>query len=342
MAITSVTGIEDNQKISAFNNIPVEVEVDNQDISLVKVEVYHNSNLENTVFSPILLKDNLFKSFFNLRQTLTSLLFDYKEITSTPTNQNKLIDIIISEVQDPGTPGPDSTTFSNIIIYKAIDINLDYWESDNTNFVAISKEDLVDRYIISGQDIYISFYTSTGVNSIYDYGNSEVVESSISLHNDFGCSSKLSLTKKPEPILLGIGDADQTNKVRINIIEKKYPRKKMLYWLNEFGGWDFYPFVDYEETEKTNKNQYTKFSDMYGNTEVYQYIENKHRRLKLYGLPGVTEKIGFLKGLLNSPIVLDEDNKKVRVISDRIKWDQSGIIEPEINIEYIDEQVINF
>jgi len=341
MAILNITGLEDNQKISAFNNIPVEVVVDDQDNSLVKAEVYHNNNLVNTVFSPILLKDGSFKSFFNLRQTLTSLLFDYKEITSTPTNQNKLIDIIISEVQDSGTP--DTTTFSNIIIYKAIDINLDYWGSGSTNFIAISKEDLVDRYIISGQDIYIAFYTSTGVNSIYDYGNSEVVESGISLYNDFGCSSKLSLTKKPETILLGIGDdKSDTNMVRINMIEKKYPRKKMLYWLNEFGGWDFYPFVDYEETEKTNKNQYTKFSDIYGNTEVYQYIENKHRRLKLYGLPGVTEKIGFLKGLLNSPIVLDEDNKKVRVISDRIKWDQSGIIEPEINIEYIDEQVINF
>lgn len=340
MAIESVTGIEDNQKISAFDDVPVEVKVTGDHISLIEIEVKIGATTMSKVLSPLLATDT---AFFNLRQTLTSLLFEYNEITSTPSKQNQLINITVTEVLTK-TGTPDTTTFSNIIIYKAIDINLDYWESGLTNFVAISKESLVDRYIISGQDIYIAFYTGDNDNSIWDINNYEELETGISLYNDFGCSSKLSLTKKPEPILLGAWDGDKsgTNMVRINIIEKKYPRKKMLYWLNEFGGWDFYPFVDYEETEKTNKNQYTKFSNMFGNTEVYQYIENKHRRLKLYGLPGVTEKIGFLKGLLNSPIVLDEDNKKVRVISDRIKWDQSGIIEPEINIEYIDEQVINF
>lgn len=123
-----------------------------------------------------------------------------------------------------------------------------------------------------------------------------------------------------------------------------YPRKKVLYFQNRYGGWDFYPFVDYEETYVTEKDQLTITKNLEGDKQIMQLVDGSIKELKLFGKPGNYEQVFHLRDLITSPVVIDEQGQRVRVLNERITLvgPDEGIITPEIRIQYLKENAISY
>jgi hypothetical protein len=134
----------------------------------------------------------------------------------------------------------------------------------------------------------------------------------------------------------------RSNKVRVFVDSNTYPRSKTLHFLNKYGGWDFYNIIDFEETTRTERAQYTKYRDNFGRKEIHQYIGSSVKELKCYGRAGRADKLAYIEGLVTSPVVYDEAGVRVRVLDDKILTDAEGIIEPEFTIQYLEENTINY
>ena len=132
------------------------------------------------------------------------------------------------------------------------------------------------------------------------------------------------------------------NSIDLTIDPKCYPRSLTLYFLNQYGGWDWYNVIDYEELTKADKAQHSRYSDMYGGKEIYQHVSEKKKELKCYGRAGIAERLAYIEGLVTSPFVFDQDGNRVRVLDNNILTDADGMLEPEFTIQYLEENTINF
>ena len=119
------------------------------------------------------------------------------------------------------------------------------------------------------------------------------------------------------------------------ILDKNcYPRKKTLYFLNDFGGWEHYNFIDYSVKETVDKDQYTTYKDIYGSTSIGETVYHGQTEMTLFGRQLIAEGCNYLKHVLTSPIVLDEKGIRVRVTTSNLRLDEQGIIEPTVTIKY--------
>ena len=127
----------------------------------------------------------------------------------------------------------------------------------------------------------------------------------------------------------------------LTLITRDWPcRGKILYFLNDLGGWEWHPFVDYDITENTEKEQLTTRS-VTGVRSISQRIWETRQEYKLYSDAYNSDHLDYLRFLLSSPVVLDENGAQVRVIDSNLKTNSSDMIEPRVTIQYIEQDVIN-
>jgi hypothetical protein len=119
------------------------------------------------------------------------------------------------------------------------------------------------------------------------------------------------------------------------LIDRKcYPRKKTLYYLNQFGGWDWCNFVDYEKVLITEKEYYEKYTDIESSRTMGVNVTDKHEEMKLFSLERIAE-YNNIQELIESPIVYDETGTRVFVVTPRNAYDKEGLMTPEITIRFI-------
>jgi hypothetical protein len=138
------------------------------------------------------------------------------------------------------------------------------------------------------------------------------------------------------------GSTVRSKEFDIYIDSNIYPRRKTLHFINQYGAWDFYNVIDYEEKVLTEKSQYTKYSDFYGTKAIHQHIESKVKELKCFGREGTAQYLRYIEALVTSPVVYDEAGVRVRVLDDKILTDAEGLLQPEFTIQYVEQDVINF
>jgi len=127
---------------------------------------------------------------------------------------------------------------------------------------------------------------------------------------------------------------------KFKVDPKCYPRNKSLHFLNKYGGWETYNFIDYSAREQVDKDQYTTYKDIYGKTEMGESVYYGETELNLEGREMVSEFCYYLKEIISSPIVLDEKGTRVKVTSSNLRLDEEGIIEPRLTIKYDREDKI--
>lgn len=141
---------------------------------------------------------------------------------------------------------------------------------------------------------------------------------------------------------IGIELAQSALKLEYTKIQECYERPKILYFLNRFGGWEWYCFIDYEKTVKSPKTHHTVFSGLGGDKDIYTAMFNMVEEYKLLGVPATREYVEYLAEIIYSPVVYDETGKRVRVMDESIDFDFSELVQPEIRIQYIEQEIIRF
>lgn len=321
------------------------VQSDNTDVNRYLLKVMHNGNIVGQQY--ITAYDNI--AIFVLRGVLSSVLKDHMELftslaignaTSRPvTNHSKLVDLVVEGIDDEGQFITGETiTREDLRIIKAVNTN--YYELWSTNYDAyLAYDDTIKiRHCFKNQYIPITFYSKQLNRSVLINGNSIG-----SFPTTNGYAVALYRENMPNQVnTLSIGGSVYPDEFQIIVDDKCYPRTKTLYFLNKFGGWEWYNFIDYEVTERADKSQHTVYKNPYGDRDIYQYIDSSIKELKLWGREGVSDYITYLKEIVNSPIIYDELGNRVRVVDDNIMIDAQGIIQPEITIRYIQDYTINY
>ena len=142
-----------------------------------------------------------------------------------------------------------------------------------------------------------------------------------------------------ETIILQVGDSVSETKF-INLDSKCYPYAKTFYFLNRFGGYDPYDFLYCEEEQEAEKVELHRTS-LLGVGTKSDYVKRTYRRLRCEGRTARRNEGQYLRDLVNSPEVWDEDNVRVRVTNQTMRF-RGEEVTPEITVEYNDETCINF
>jgi hypothetical protein len=245
-------------------------------------------------------------------------------------------------------------------IYRAVNVRYGIEYSTTNGLIALEKTPISGgityRYVTPNQFVPLVMYSPQGGDMEWEgsgFPGTSIIEQSSGTKYSY-----MGVWKVPASPLGTYQIADTSRIVKfpgatgstgndINVTyytdTKCYNNYKILYFQNQYGGWDFYDFIDFEEKYITSKNQFTTYSDLVGTRDILQQNDGRERELKLYGRPGTYNSLYYIRDLITSPIVLDESLTKVRVIDSDIRLRNGNeIIYPEVTIRYVKENTIKY
>lgn len=338
MAITAITGLADKKYVAAFNDVPVEVATNNASATMIQCYIEYATSKTIAEYAQVI--DG--KAYFNLKNILSSILYETCNIIDVAENAltgqiakdtGHAIVLEIKFAEYTGTVG----TYTNIypvFVYKAAIAATAGFAFPNGYGYGYTY-----RTAFAGEYIYPTCYKlATGDVVVYGVEGGNITEAvSNNIFAQFRITANHSTANR-----ISLSSSHGGKRLIVEIDRNNYPRKLTLHFLNRYGGWDWYDVVDYEKTVKVNKSQLTRYVDMYGSKAIHQHVSGQVTELKCYGRQGAAEYLSYIEDLVTSPMVIDQDGNRVRVLDDNILTDAHGILEPEFTIQYIEENVINY
>ena len=339
----------------------VRLKVGNIDTELLRIRSVAGTTYTGSVllssFHPVINNE----AFINARGMTSSLMakdFDNflsgtlpsaGDVTLKATAHDaRTVSFRYSEVKDLA---PEIRDRENIKLFRASHLKYPnmFSTSRKSYFPLLQRDPEKDynRLILKGQYIPISGFHEEGYGETeFNFDGKPPVDFSSVL-----TSSRFLAVYKDDghlPVyymrVAGLGESGDSLAYRVvhyHLDSLDYQRSKILYWINRYGVWDFYPFIDYEAIEQSDKEQLTRYIDNYGNTEIYQNIASTKKRLRLFGKKATTDFTYHLRDLVNAQVVIDETGTQVRVLDDNIIYEGEGFIEPNVTIEYLSEKCIS-
>jgi len=106
-----------------------------------------------------------------------------------------------------------------------------------------------------------------------------------------------------------------------------------LYWLNHYGGYDVYEFVEVTETMATGNKQETRgFMTSMGNLIDKDYSTESWQEVKLIGRPEPQATVEYLRDLIVSPEIFNAAGERIKLLSTEFTTLAREIVTPEITI----------
>ena len=289
----------------------------------------------------------LASSYLSSYSSLISSLAIGATALNTIGNHAKQVQFYCQSLESDGTE-ISNETYATRRLHKAVDNGWKTIWPDTDSFIALDYEDgEAIRHTFKNQYIPITFYSAEATRRVYL--NLEGAGFSLNL-GDFAptegmavvlyrCSSTETENRivVTDAVVPGFDDSYPVFKYYIDT--KCYLRSKTLYFLNQYGGWEWYNFIDYEQLYRAKKSQFS-FNKSISEREVGQYTGNVIEELRLYGRPLMNPY--YLRHIISSPVVFDEDGTRVRVIETDILYNADQIVEPEVTIQYVEEKCIGY
>lgn len=127
----------------------------------------------------------------------------------------------------------------------------------------------------------------------------------------------------------------------VNIDDKCYHNAKTFYFLNRYGGYDWYDFLSCQEEQQAEKIPFSRKPSLIEDPRKMDYIKSTHQRMRCLGRAAPRRMAEFIRDLIGSPEVWDEDGEAVRVVTSSVQTYGDEII-PEITVEYNNARCIKF
>lgn len=250
-------------------------------------------------------------------------------------NHSLNVNFDIAPLNRLGEPVENSTQLTGFTLYRAVDVNFPQWETSGF-FIPFINTNCI-RVVRSGGLILFPYYSEeTGTVSLNLNG---VNRASTITERGYTCFAYRDGSPQEVNVVKMSGGDEEL----IYVIDNKdYERAKTLYFMNRYGGWEWFDFIDYERIVKADKAQYTRYENEEGDLGIHQQINHSFNEYKLWGREVSPDHIEYLGDIVNSPIVFDDTGKRVRVLDDNILTNAGGILQPELTISYLEEKVINF
>ncbi len=209
----------------------------------------------------------------------------------------------------------------------------------------VDDDGFINRYVFYGQKIPLMILTSSEMN--YGINLETLAGAHISTFGTITVNERMGQGMKrfyPDAngYLLSI-DGTTSNKMRLIVDPKCYPRTQTIYWLNRYGGWDWFNAIDYEEIHKTEKHHSIRHREGGRTVEIYELTKGNIKEMKLFGRELNSKYYKYLKDIVSSPIAFDEDGNRIRIMDTNVDVvREEMMLAPEIRIEYLKENSITY
>lgn len=338
----------------AFGKNIIKVETDDPTVKRIKYEMQQGGQTIATQYVPVFaymgevtlgdplgiistsgLYSSLLPNFTNFIKDHTGSFSQPDMFRHVQTITDKITEDIIGGV----------STIITRRVFKATDVKFGTkWTTGTDRYVPyiMDRNGKVMREVFPDQLLPFCYYNNNTATGLY-----------VQITNAGG-TSNLGLTNRLQKLRCGVWKVNtiydhniisiSNGSVALNIYvdRVKYKNPFTLYWLNKFGGWEWFNFIDYTITNKVEKTQAIKYVDHEGTAEVNQMINKANLEMRLYGKNINHENLYYLEDLVQSPIVLDENGERVRLIDNTFQSVGRGLIEPQFTIKYMDSDVIKF
>lgn len=253
-------------------------------------------------------------------------------------HQAKITDVLLED-----EPSGDYVEIERNI-FKAVDVKYGVEWDINKNYIPLEKDKngKIIRKVFNNMKIPVSYYTfnkATSYNISLTNGAGTSVLGATNLENNYRLATfTLNTNYINNYISLPLSNAN----IHLVLDEKGCRNKKILYFINKYGGWDWFCANDFESREITDKSQYTKYKDVEGDVEVLQLVDGYVIEQRLYGQLMDTNSYEYLKDMINSPIIIDDKGERVRLIDTQFRYNFRDLIEPIFTIQYLKKETINY
>lgn len=322
----------------AFGRNKLTVTTDDTSVKYIKIELYVSGVLSGVQLLPVFNATVM----TDLRNLYSAILFRHNniilDVTSTQTLLNR-VSVARHSIQVGHRILEDQSGGHEVVFNKQVYKSVTVPSLSVTTLPLIpNKKGKKVRQAFKGQKIPVSVYTNNTDNKVVLLNNVNVGSFLGPIRFRQGWFTDPGTKTVNELKIQGATTEPVTYITDQNCTE----RSVVLYWLNEFGGWEWYAFNDSRSALKSNKTNYTVYGQDGIDTEILQYVGGTILEKRLYGRPVNADSVGYLRSLIQASIVFDEQGERVRVLDTNLVYDDEGLFEPEITIEYLEQKTITF
>ena len=227
----------------------------------------------------------------------------------------------------------DLNSGTAVVIYKSANITDRLVLHPNTRDFLHGFETLTIR---SGQKVPVSFFCHTKATAYKLVNGSQTIDIS-------DTTGSVLYWLSPEAGNITLRNVSLTHdlaETTVALDSRCYHNAMTLYFLNRYGGFDPYDFVDVEEEQEAEKQKYQYKATQAVDYDVGAIVQHSFKRLRMTGRTGARDQLQYIRDLVSSDEVYDEDGSKVYVVSKvvRIYGDE---VTPEIVVEYKNDRCIS-
>lgn len=334
-------------RVSAYGDNLVIAETNDPDVVVIKYELSHGGNNIMKQYSPVRGGE----ADFHMRSVYRAMLDYYNNPLDSPLGavsydeMRKQITETYTEIINPVTEETGHSVSVNKTLLKRAEQRPGFSFANND-----TKPNEIIRHCFSGQKIPFTV-SNTHPSIIYE----------LMVHVD-GSDIQLNIDSVPgDNLMMGViqatWDSDQAelflqekntpgstggNTMKLFIDHKCYSRSKTIYWLNRYGGWDWFNAIDYEVITKTEKEHLERYVNKGREREPLEMVGDLKKEYILFGKPVIWEYINHYDDLVSASVIFDEDGNKIRLLNTNFDLVRDGLMEPQIRIEYMKERVVNY
>lgn len=264
-----------------------------------------------------------------LRSALTSPVVTFPA-TITPGNAAVTYTIQLTEIYDVSgvvTTGATTGSLSGYVAHRSADISGRTFSS-LVNGLPLQHTTGTRRYV---KDMYIPIdFIYTGAGDVEGPDGT-----AITVTNGRGCVFIDADGFDPNNINVYVFESDAgkvTTSVTYVYDQACYPDGMVLYFLNRFGGYEVYHFVDTETIAASGESEVITTRDWSGNITRRKLPKTNTVQMRLVGRMETADTAEYLRDLITSPEVFDIDGNKVYVVSDNLNIYEQGEFRPVVEI----------
>lgn len=123
-----------------------------------------------------------------------------------------------------------------------------------------------------------------------------------------------------------------SEKVKVYFEEKCYKNDLVLYWLNRYGGYEVYHWIDTEVITQEGESATFETIGWDGVPVMRKLPARNTQKMQLIGRMETKQSAAYLKDLITSPEVFDADGNKIHVVSNSMDIYRDGEFRPTITI----------
>lgn len=316
---------------------------DNPVIALVKVDIKISGVTVATQYGNVING----VTRFNLRGVFMSILRDFNNPLSTPPNPGNFSNSSTDKMSLNLVLDWEEVAEMVITLQESVTIHKNSqssrgneWDTGSIWYAYDSQGITPSRPFYTGQVLPFNVIGDNIPHFLYINGNQ--LYDAPQINRNFQTIVWKENLQDDKLTIMSTLTSGQIGQIVLNLFRvEPCEHSEVLYFLNQWGGWEWSLWTSVETTWKTNKTTYNVYDDItFGSTSIKTLNNDLREEKKLFGIAWAENY--WLRGLMSSPIILDSKGRQVEILDNNILTESPQLIQPELTISYKQNNIMTY